>query len=170
VVVTVNGGRIVIDDADRPAVEGGVYVIGYIEAVDGYRHAWRDERSRKVRYSRTPNHAAWERRGRVPLRGVFRAGGGRVKVYLAARYSRGPELVGYRSELRAAGHVVTSRWLNGPGSPLRVEFVRDRLRFLKPGETQVGPNNRPPFGCCLLIWQTLEWTPPTDLFSESGAA
>jgi len=57
-----------------------------------------------------------------------------------------------------------------PGSPLRVEFIRDRLRFLKPGETQVEPNNRPPFGCCLLIWQTLEWTPPTDLFSESGAA
>ena len=40
-----------------------------------------------------------------------------------------------------------------PSSPLRVEFLYGRLRFLKPGENTLAPNNRPPFGCCLLIWQ-----------------
>jgi phage N-6-adenine-methyltransferase len=39
-----------------------------------------------------------------------------------------------------------------PGSPLRVEFLPGRLRFIKPGATEVKPNERPPFGCCLLIW------------------
>lgn len=40
-----------------------------------------------------------------------------------------------------------------PGSTLRVEFLRGRLRFIRPGADEVGPNERPPFGCCLLIWQ-----------------
>lgn len=38
------------------------------------------------------------------------------------------------------------------GSPLRCEFLRGRLRFIAQGKTEVGPNERPPFGCCLLIW------------------
>ncbi len=40
-----------------------------------------------------------------------------------------------------------------PESPLTVEFLRGRLRFLEPGEQQIRPNSRPPFGCCLLIWR-----------------
>lgn len=39
------------------------------------------------------------------------------------------------------------------GSRLRVEFLRGRLRFIAAGKIEVGPNERPPFGCCLLIWQ-----------------
>lgn len=39
------------------------------------------------------------------------------------------------------------------GSPLRVEFLPNRLRFLRPGEVMIGANNRPPFGCCLCIWE-----------------
>lgn len=39
-----------------------------------------------------------------------------------------------------------------PGSPLRVEFLRGRQRFVAPGAESIGPNERPPFGCCLLIW------------------
>jgi phage N-6-adenine-methyltransferase len=39
-----------------------------------------------------------------------------------------------------------------PGSPLSIEFLRGRLRFVKAGQTSIGPNERPPFGCCLLIW------------------
>lgn len=39
-----------------------------------------------------------------------------------------------------------------PGSPLRVEFLPGRVRFLKPGQTIVTPNERPPFGCVLCIW------------------
>lgn len=57
-------GRIVVDDADFPAVEGGRYVIAYGEMVDGYRHAYADPDSRrgrrrgKVRYSRKAGHPA----------------------------------------------------------------------------------------------------------------
>lgn len=39
-----------------------------------------------------------------------------------------------------------------PGSPLRTEFFRGRLRFIAHDATEVGMNERPPFGCCLLIW------------------
>lgn len=39
-----------------------------------------------------------------------------------------------------------------PGSVLRVEFLRGRMRFLAPGQTVIGPNERPPFGFCLLVW------------------
>lgn len=38
------------------------------------------------------------------------------------------------------------------GSPLSVEFWRGRTRFLKPGQTVIGPNEHPPFGSCLCIW------------------
>lgn len=34
----------------------------------------------------------------------------------------------------------------------RVEFLPGRIRFLKPTAIRVGANERPPFGCCLLIW------------------
>jgi hypothetical protein len=46
----------ILDDADHPAVEGGVYVIPYNEAVDGYWHAFR--KGRKVQYSRSWGHPA----------------------------------------------------------------------------------------------------------------
>ena len=41
------------------------------------------------------------------------------RIYLAARYDRQAELRGYREQLMGAGHVVTSRWLDGlaPGAP-----------------------------------------------------
>ncbi len=39
-----------------------------------------------------------------------------------------------------------------PGSDLRVEFLRGRLRFDRP-QAVIGPKgDRPPFGCALLIW------------------
>lgn len=37
-------------------------------------------------------------------------------------------------------------------SDFHVEFLPGRLRFLAPGATEIKPNERPPFGCCLLIW------------------
>jgi phage N-6-adenine-methyltransferase len=40
-----------------------------------------------------------------------------------------------------------------PGSLLRVEFLRGRHRFLAPGQRRIGPGERPPFGCVLLVWQ-----------------
>jgi len=39
-----------------------------------------------------------------------------------------------------------------PGSVLRVEFLSGRLRFLKAGQKTIQPNERPPFGCVLCIW------------------
>lgn len=36
---------------------------------------------------------------------------------------------------------------------IEVEFLPGRMRFIAPGQTEVGPNERPPFGCCLLIWR-----------------
>ena len=46
-----------------------------------------------------------------------------MKVYLAARYSRREELCGYREQLVAMGHEVTSRWLNGEHQALDEELV-----------------------------------------------
>lgn len=40
------------------------------------------------------------------------------------------------------------------GGDLRVEFLLGRLRFLKSGQKHIAPNERPPFGCCLLIWES----------------
>lgn len=34
----------------------------------------------------------------------------------------------------------------------RCEFLPGRVRFIAPGATGIGPNERPPFGSCLLIW------------------
>ena len=38
-------------------------------------------------------------------------------------------------------------------SPLTTEFLPGRLRFLKPGQTEIGPNERPPFGIVLCVWE-----------------
>ena len=37
----------------------------------------------------------------------------------------------------------------------RTEFLPGRMRFLRNGAPAVGPNERPPYGCCLLIWGAL---------------
>jgi phage N-6-adenine-methyltransferase len=43
-----------------------------------------------------------------------------------------------------------------PGSPLSVEFLPGRMRFIRP-DAVIGPKgDRPPFGCCLLIWDDPE--------------
>lgn len=36
-----------------------------------------------------------------------------MRIYLASRYSRFPEMQTYRAYLEECGHVVTSRWING---------------------------------------------------------
>ena len=61
--------------------------------------------------------------------------------------------------LLPANRTEQKWWQNGiepfrnrPGSVLTVEFLPGRLRFLKAGRTEIGPNERPPFGCVLCIW------------------
>lgn len=44
-----------------------------------------------------------------------------------------------------------------PGSPLTIEFLPNRLRFIKFGRSRIGANERPPFGCCLLVWASPEF-------------
>lgn len=39
-----------------------------------------------------------------------------------------------------------------PRSSLSVEFLRSRLRFIQSGQEEIGPNERPPFGSVLAIW------------------
>lgn len=39
------------------------------------------------------------------------------------------------------------------GGLLRTEYLPGRLRFLAPGADAIKPNERPPFGCVLLIWE-----------------
>lgn len=53
-----------------------------------------------------------------------------------------------------------------PGSLLRVEFLPGRIRFLTRGQTAVGPDERPPFGCCLLIWEAREASSSPRLVPE----
>lgn len=36
-----------------------------------------------------------------------------MRIYLAARYSRHPEMQQVRADLESLGHTVTSRWING---------------------------------------------------------
>jgi phage N-6-adenine-methyltransferase len=38
------------------------------------------------------------------------------------------------------------------GEGFRVEFLPGRPRFVAPDKPGIGPNERPPFGCCLLVW------------------
>lgn len=56
-----------------------------------------------------------------------------MKIYLASRYGRRLELVGYANRLQGLGHVVTSSWLLGtheihdtcPSLALGAQFARE---------------------------------------------
>lgn len=75
-----------------------------------------------------------------------------------------------RTEQRWWQELVEPRRDRAPYT-FRCEFLPGRMRFVAPGAVGIGPNERPPFGCCLLIWgenipdpQPAEFT-QTDLFS-----
>jgi DNA (cytosine-5)-methyltransferase 1 len=60
---------------------------------------------------------------------------------------------------------------DAPRSRFTVEFLPGRIRFIKAGQTDVGPNERPPFGCCLLIeWTDDVWNPTKGCDRVSPAA
>ena len=50
-----------------------------------------------------------------------------MKIYLAARYSRHPEMRDYRDQLVAHGHQVTSRWIDLHGGDLGQSIPPERL-------------------------------------------
>jgi phage N-6-adenine-methyltransferase len=58
-------------------------------------------------------------------------------------------------------HDLVEPYRDRPGSPLRVEFLPGRIRFIRPGAGGIGPDERPPFGCCLLIWEGPRTTGPS---------
>jgi phage N-6-adenine-methyltransferase len=42
------------------------------------------------------------------------------------------------------------------GGGVRVEFLPGRMRFIAPDALEIKPNERPPFGVCLLIWDNAD--------------
>lgn len=56
-------------------------------------------------------------------------------------------------------------------SPLSVLFLPGRMRFIKSGSERVGPNERPPFGCCLVTWclPRVDLTKQPSLFEHREA-
>lgn len=52
-----------------------------------------------------------------------------------------------------------------PGG-VRVEFLPGRMRFIAHDATGIRPNERPPFGVCLVIWDR---TPPGSLSQTSNS-
>ena len=75
-----------------------------------------------------------------------------TKAHLETRATVVMLLPANRTEQRWWQEMVEP-YRDGRGYRLTVEFLPGRLRFLAPGEDTVKPNSRPPFGCCLLIWQ-----------------
>ena len=56
-----------------------------------------------------------------------------------------------RTEQRWWQECIEPNRDRGPGS-VRTEFLPGRMQFIAAGAKGIGPNERPPFGCCLLIW------------------
>jgi nucleoside 2-deoxyribosyltransferase len=54
-----------------------------------------------------------------------------VKIYLAARYSRNPEMRDWAKILTNEGHEITSRWINGGHELSDVATDRDRARLAR---------------------------------------
>lgn len=51
-----------------------------------------------------------------------------MNIYLAARYSRHPEMRNHAHQIEAFGHTITSRWING-NHEMRGASTEDRERF-----------------------------------------
>lgn len=68
-----------------------------------------------------------------------------------------PELIVMLLPANRTEQAWWQRWVepfrDTPDADLRVQFLWGRLRFIKAGQTEIKPNERPPFGCCLLVWE-----------------
>ena len=82
-----------------------------------------------------------------------------IEPWVAKAWVPGPEVV---VMLLPANRTEQGWWqrliepYRDRGTPMVVslttEFLPGRIKFLKPGESEVQPNNRPPFGCVLAIF------------------
>ncbi len=52
-------------------------------------------------------------------------------IYLSARFPRRDELAGYRQELTARGHEVTSRWLDAPDEHGQTDWAAEAAKDLQ---------------------------------------
>lgn len=52
---------------------------------------------------------------------------------------------------------LVERYRDLPSTPLAVLFLPGRMRFILTGHDAIKPNQRPPFGCCLLYWRGADW-------------
>lgn len=57
-----------------------------------------------------------------------------------------------------------------PGSPLSTSFQYGRWRFLKPGQTAIAANDRPPFGVVTLTWALLDEPDPALVWTSDRIA
>ena len=69
-----------------------------------------------------------------------------MRIYLASSYRRRVELQGYADDLRACGHTVTSRWLDGshdscddatPSDEQRASWAREDLDDIRGSDALV---------------------------------
>jgi nucleoside 2-deoxyribosyltransferase len=77
------------------------------------------------------------------------------KIYLAARYSRFPEMQKYRAELEREGFLVTSRWINGghqmddagmsteAGAAKHTQFAQEDYEDLREADCVISFTERP---------------------------
>lgn len=79
-----------------------------------------------------------------------------IEPWLEKTWSSGAELVVMLLPANRTEQVWWQRhvepYRDGRSSSLTVEFLPNRMRFVAPGATKIGANERPPFGVCLLIW------------------
>lgn len=79
-----------------------------------------------------------------------------IEPWVAKAHTAAAELV---VMLLPANRTEQGWWQRGVephrrAGTLEVEFLPGRLRFLRAGQKHIGPNERPPFGCCLVIWSS----------------
>jgi phage N-6-adenine-methyltransferase len=125
----------------------------YTREDDGLTQPWRGLVWCNPPYS---DCGAWVRKAWAEWRG----GDGRVPMTHGVQHAR--DAAPYRIVMLLPANRVEQGWWQDlvepfrdqPGSDLRVEFLRGRMRFDRPNAV-IGPKgDRPPFGCCLLIWST----------------
>lgn len=77
-----------------------------------------------------------------------------IEPWVAKAHTSGAELV----VMLLPANRTEQGWWQREVEPYRragiltVEFLPGRMRFLKPGQKHIGPNERTPFCCCLVIW------------------
>lgn len=111
----------------------------WTESDDALRQPWAGERVWANPPYSHPNLERWVVKGHLEAGGGASAAGLIVMLMPANRTDQG----------FWQRHVEPYR---DRGDGFRVEFLPGRIQFLLPGQAEIDPRERTPFGCCLLIW------------------